>query len=162
YTDHRLAMHANAQRVGDRNDLHDARVEEALHALAHGRLRQADGLRDRCVGAPAVALELFDDLHRHVVEQGVATNLVVDRLCHNESACSGGRGMRILALAAARDRGCPMAQVQNFINGKLVAARDGATTSLVDPCTGSEYGTAARSAAADVDDAVSAADDAFN
>jgi betaine-aldehyde dehydrogenase len=54
-----------------------------------------------------------------------------------------------------------MTHVQNFVNGKLVDARDGATTPLVDPSTGETYGTAARSGAADVDAAVAAAAAAF-
>jgi betaine-aldehyde dehydrogenase len=54
-----------------------------------------------------------------------------------------------------------MEAVQNFVNGKPVDARDGATTPLVDPSTGETYGSAARSSAADVDDAVAVADAAF-
>jgi len=54
-----------------------------------------------------------------------------------------------------------MEAVQNFVNGKLVDAREGATTPLVDPSTGETYGSAARSSAADVDDAVVVADAAF-
>jgi betaine-aldehyde dehydrogenase len=54
-----------------------------------------------------------------------------------------------------------MEAVQNFVNGKPVDARDGATTPLVDPSTGETYATAARSSAADIDDAVAAADAAF-
>src|SRR4051794_26450477 len=52
--------------------------------------------------------------------------------------------------------------VQNFVNGKLVDARSGETTPLVDPCTGTTYGSAPRSAAADVDDAMEAAQGAFD
>ena len=55
-----------------------------------------------------------------------------------------------------------MEVVQNFVNGKPVDARDGATTALVDPCTGQSYGSAPRSSAADVDDAVTAAQTAFD
>jgi betaine-aldehyde dehydrogenase len=54
-----------------------------------------------------------------------------------------------------------MEAVQNFVNGKPVDARDGATTPLVDPSTGETYGSAARSGAADIDDAVAIADTAF-
>ena len=54
-----------------------------------------------------------------------------------------------------------MEAVQNFVNGKPVDARDGATTPLVDPSTGETYGSAARSSAADIDDAVAVADAAF-
>ena len=55
-----------------------------------------------------------------------------------------------------------METVQNFVNGKLVEARDGATSPLVDPCTGDTYGEAARSSARDVEDACSAAAAAFD
>jgi betaine-aldehyde dehydrogenase len=55
-----------------------------------------------------------------------------------------------------------MEVVQNFVNGKPVDAKSGATTPLVDPCTGETYGSAPRSAAADVDDAMVAADAAFD
>ncbi|HEV7524721.1 MAG TPA: gamma-aminobutyraldehyde dehydrogenase [Acidimicrobiia bacterium] len=55
-----------------------------------------------------------------------------------------------------------MEVVQNFVNGKPVDARDGRTTPLVDPSTGETYGSAARSSAADVDDAVEAAAAAFD
>src|ERR1700730_8158745 len=54
-----------------------------------------------------------------------------------------------------------MEKVSNFVNGKVAETRDGETTPLVDPCTGMEYGAAARSGAADVDDAVGAASAAF-
>ena len=37
-----------------------------------------------------------------------------------------------------------MQKIANFVGGKLVDARDGATTPLVDPCTGTEYGTTSR------------------
>ena len=55
-----------------------------------------------------------------------------------------------------------MEVVQNLVNGKLVDARDGATTPLEDPCTGARYGSAPRSGAVDVDDAVGAARVAFD
>ncbi len=55
-----------------------------------------------------------------------------------------------------------MEVVQNVVNGKPVDARDGATTPLVDPCTGETYGSAPRSSAADVDDAFRVADAAFD
>src|SRR4051794_14913211 len=55
-----------------------------------------------------------------------------------------------------------MELVQNFVNGKSVDARDGATTTLIDPCTGEEYGSAPQSSADDVDDAVAAANSAFD
>jgi betaine-aldehyde dehydrogenase len=55
-----------------------------------------------------------------------------------------------------------MEVVQNLVNGKSVDARDGATTPLDDPCTGETYGSAPRSGAGDVDDAVGAAGAAFD
>jgi betaine-aldehyde dehydrogenase len=51
---------------------------------------------------------------------------------------------------------------QNFIDGKRVDARDGATTPLIDPTTGATSGEAARSGAKDIDDAVAAASAAFD
>jgi len=55
-----------------------------------------------------------------------------------------------------------MEAVQNFINGKAVDARAGATTPLVDPSTGESYGAAALAGPADVDDACAAAGAAFD
>ncbi|MDZ4827055.1 MAG: aminobutyraldehyde dehydrogenase [Actinomycetota bacterium] len=55
-----------------------------------------------------------------------------------------------------------MTHVQNFVNGKLVDARDGATTTLIDPTTGEGYGDASLSGAADVDDAMTAASAGFD
>ncbi len=55
-----------------------------------------------------------------------------------------------------------MEVVQNLVNGKPVDARDGATTPLVDPCTGRTYGSAPQSSAADIDEAVAAAHAAFD
>jgi 1-pyrroline dehydrogenase len=51
--------------------------------------------------------------------------------------------------------------VSNYINGELVAARDGATDDIVNPATGEVIATAASSGAADVDAAVAAAAAAF-
>ena len=53
-----------------------------------------------------------------------------------------------------------MGNVQNFVNGKLVDGRGGASA-LIDPTTGEAYGEASNSDAADVDDAVAAAAAAF-
>jgi len=41
-----------------------------------------------------------------------------------------------------------MEVVQNLVNGKTVATREGAMTPLVDPCTGQTYGSAPVSSAA--------------
>src|SRR6476659_1135935 len=54
-----------------------------------------------------------------------------------------------------------MEKVSNFVNGKLVEGRGGASD-LVDPSTGQTYGTAAISNQADIDDAVAAAAAAFD
>ena len=54
-----------------------------------------------------------------------------------------------------------MKSFENFINGRQVPARDGRTTPVIDPVTGQQYATAALSGAADVDDAMKAAADAF-
>ena len=66
--DHRLAREAELQRVGDRDDLHHAAVDEPLHPLADRGLGEADHLADRGVGAAAVLLELLDDRLGDVVE----------------------------------------------------------------------------------------------
>src|SRR4051794_26337594 len=56
----------------------------------------------------------------------------------------------------------PMTEtIRNFIDGALADAADGATTELVDPCTGTVFANAARSGAADVDRACTAAQRAF-
>jgi betaine-aldehyde dehydrogenase len=55
-----------------------------------------------------------------------------------------------------------MAPVKNFVNGTPTDGRSGATTPLVDPSTGEEYGRAVCSEAADVDEAVAAAAAAFD
>jgi hypothetical protein len=66
--DERLAGEADLHRVGHRDDLHDARVDELLHALPHRGLGQPDRLADRRVRAAAVLLQLFDDRPGRVVE----------------------------------------------------------------------------------------------
>ena len=59
--DHRHAVEAERQGIGDRHDLQDAGVDELLHALAHRRLGQADRLGDARVRPAAVLLQLLDD-----------------------------------------------------------------------------------------------------
>jgi betaine-aldehyde dehydrogenase len=54
-----------------------------------------------------------------------------------------------------------MRAFQNFVNGKLVGATDGATTEVINPSTGQAYATAPNSGAADVDAAMAAASAAF-
>ena len=51
--------------------------------------------------------------------------------------------------------------VLNFIDGRFVGARDGRVASILNPATGIQLTTAAESAPQDVDDAVSAARNAF-
>lgn len=52
-------------------------------------------------------------------------------------------------------------EVQNLVDGKRVATADGRTSELIDPTTGTAYGTAALSGAADVSAATAAAARAF-
>ena len=54
-----------------------------------------------------------------------------------------------------------MEKLTNFINGSAVDSTSGETSSLINPSTGQAYATAPKSNAADVDDAFSAASDAF-
>ena len=51
--------------------------------------------------------------------------------------------------------------IRNFINGEFADAADGATTDLVDPCTGEVFATAPLSTSDDVDRACRAAQTAF-
>ena len=51
--------------------------------------------------------------------------------------------------------------IRNFIGGEFSDASDGATTDLVDPCTGEVYATTAKSGPADIDRACRAAQAAF-
>jgi betaine-aldehyde dehydrogenase len=55
-----------------------------------------------------------------------------------------------------------MKAFRNFVNGEWVDAADGATTDVVNPSTGEVYAQAARSGAADIDAAMSAAAAAFD
>ena len=55
-----------------------------------------------------------------------------------------------------------MESIKNFVNGRAVDARDGRTTEIVDPTTGTAYATAPLSGDADVDDAMRAAAAAFD
>jgi len=54
-----------------------------------------------------------------------------------------------------------MKSLSNFINGKSVPAQSGATSEVINPSTGQAYATAPVSSAADVDQAMKAASDAF-
>ena len=54
-----------------------------------------------------------------------------------------------------------MKSFSNFINGKSVPAQSGATSEVINPSTGQAYATAPVSSAADVDQAMKAASDAF-
>jgi len=65
--DHGLAPEAELERVGDRDDLHDAAVDQPLDPLAHRRLGQPDRLADRRVGPPPVRLQLLDGSPSSVV-----------------------------------------------------------------------------------------------
>ena len=52
--------------------------------------------------------------------------------------------------------------VRNFIDGELRDAASGATAPLIDPVTGQEFASAALSGSEDVDDAMRAAERAFD
>ncbi len=54
-----------------------------------------------------------------------------------------------------------MKQLTNFIDGKAIASKSGATSELINPATGAVYATAPISNAADVDHAMTAAKNAF-
>jgi len=54
-----------------------------------------------------------------------------------------------------------MKQLTNFIDGKSVASKSGATSEIINPATGTVYATAPVSNAADVDHAMTAAANAF-
>ena len=54
-----------------------------------------------------------------------------------------------------------MKKLNNFIDGKSLPAKSGATSEIINPATGSAYATAPVSGAADVDSALSAASKAF-
>src|SRR5579862_6081409 len=68
--DHRLALEAEHEGIGDRDDLHDPGLLQPLHALPDGCLGKPDRLADRRVGTPAVFLQLLDDLLGDIVEYG--------------------------------------------------------------------------------------------
>ena len=68
HADHRLPLEAHLERVRHGDDLHDVGLEESLHALADGGLREADLLGDRGVGLAPVMLEQPDDGLAHLVE----------------------------------------------------------------------------------------------
>ena len=69
--DHGLAAEPQLQRVGDRDDLDDARVLQPVHALPYGGLGQAHGPGDGGVGAAPVLLQLLDDRLADIVEERV-------------------------------------------------------------------------------------------
>ena len=66
--DHGLAAEADLERVGDGDDLHHAGVQQPLHPLPDGGLRQPDGLPDGRVWTSTVLLQLLDDPLRQLVE----------------------------------------------------------------------------------------------
>ncbi len=67
--DQRFAAVAELERIGDRDDLHDARVLQALHATAHGRFGESDLFGDRSIGATTVVLQAVDDLAVERIER---------------------------------------------------------------------------------------------
>ena len=93
----------SCERVGDRDDLHHAAVDQPLDALADGGLGQPDDLADRGVRAPAVLLELLDDRLGDVVEDlALARSCAYPLMARNVTARVG---MRLrLCNAAIRER----------------------------------------------------------
>ena len=90
--DHRLPGEAELERVGDRDDLHHAALDQPLHALAHRGLREAHDLADGGVRAASVLLQLLDDGLGDVVEGHGPLALG----CHAAHAVrTGARGQRI-------------------------------------------------------------------
>ncbi len=69
-TDHGFASEPHPERVRDRDDLHDSRVEQSLDPLAYRGLGQAHRGGHGRVGTSAVLLELLDDRFVDVVEEG--------------------------------------------------------------------------------------------
>ena len=67
----------------------------------------------------------------------------------------------VLPLASAAPARASVGQASGSLVDVAVEV-DGATTPLVDPCTGRTYGSAPRSSSADIDDAVGAAHAAFD
>jgi hypothetical protein len=63
-----LRPEAQGQRVGDRDDLHDAGFMQPLHPLPDGGLRQAHRLADGRVRPASVELKLLDDPLGDLVE----------------------------------------------------------------------------------------------
>src|SRR5690606_28127941 len=68
HADHGLSPETEGERIGHRDDLHHARIDEALNALADGGLRQPHRLPDRGVRLAPVLPQLLDDLLGDVVE----------------------------------------------------------------------------------------------
>src|SRR5215469_2866123 len=67
--DHREAIEADGQRIGDTDDLEDAVLLQAVHSVAYGGGRDAKVLRYLAVGPTAVGLEDRDDAPVSVVER---------------------------------------------------------------------------------------------
>ena len=66
--DHGLDREADAERVGDRDDLEDVGLEEALHSKADRRLTEVDPFGQICEVGTSVQLECRDDLEVLLIE----------------------------------------------------------------------------------------------
>ena len=99
--DHRHAAEAEHQRVGHRDDLADARLDQSLHPLAHRGLREAD-LRSASlrVRQAAVVLERLDERLVDVVEDDGAVGRL--RHEHDDGTHALARGARDSVVGAGR------------------------------------------------------------
>ena len=91
--DHRLPGEAELHRIGDRDDLHDARVDQPLHPLAHRRLRKPDRLADPGIGPPPVLLQFLDDRLRQLIELHRRVEPVGRPPAAAPGECRPGRGV---------------------------------------------------------------------
>ena len=66
--DHGLDREADAEWVGDRDDLEDVGLEEALHSKADRRLTEVDPFGQICEVGTSIQLECRDDLEVLFIE----------------------------------------------------------------------------------------------
>ncbi len=132
--DHGLAGEADLERIGDRDDLHDPRVEQPLDPLAHGGLGQADGLADRGVRPAAVLLELLDDRLGDVVEQAVGVSGRVEPRWHHDRVVTAMASESVARkhnfsriplsdAGSSEQKGCGIGVVMSSLSRDLDAAR---------------------------------------
>src|ERR1700736_2957756 len=66
--DHALPVETERQRVGHRDYLHDAAIDQPLHTLAHRGLGQAHDLAAPSARAAGILLQRLDDPLGQVIE----------------------------------------------------------------------------------------------